>query len=390
MGPPGEGHYTVRVPKRYVFGAVLIALTFAVLEAGLRVADWHHRVRRASRQAFHFETTSGVRIDDAPGPLTMTLDPVLGFSLRAGQSAAGVTINGRGFRDRERTQGKPDGVRRVVVLGGSAVFGFRVSDDEAIFTRVLERRLAEVLGPAHPIEVLNVGVPGYASTQETILLATKIMDDAPDLVVLFDGWNDFYTAGNTPEGRSIVNLAFVQTEDAIVRGELPAWSLLRCSAIWRDMERQARRFHATAVLPGPERTFKTFSDHPEGPSLYRRELAHACRIARASGAGVLIVPQPELFQRTGDIPSDERSLRERQQPGYPEYARARYPDYVAAAREVAVSEKTGFLDGTRIFDSADGEVFIDFVHFNARGHALVAAALQPAILEALHLDAGGR
>lgn len=384
--PPDEGEYTIRLPKRYVFAAVLLALTFALFEAGQRVSDWRHRMRRASEQGFHFETTSGVRFDEASGPLAMTLDPVLGYSMRGAQSAAGVTINDRGFRDRDRVERKPDGVRRVVVLGGSAVFGFKVSDDQSLFTRVLERRLAEALGPDRPIEVLNVGVPGYASTQEAILLATRVVDYSPDLVVLFDGWNDFWTAGNTPVDRPIASMVFVQTEAAILQGERPAWGLLRSSAFYRGLERLARRWNAAAASRGTDRAFGTYYDHPDALPLYRRELVHACRIARACGARVLLVPQPELFQRSGAIPSDETTLRNRQQPGYAEYARARYQAYVATAREVADSEGADFLDGTRIFDATGDHLFLDFVHFNAEGHALVAAALQPAILKALRLD----
>jgi lysophospholipase L1-like esterase len=384
--PAGEGDYTVRVPKRYVFVAVLLALTLAVGEAAERVAEWRHRMRRAGEQGFHFETTSGVRFADAHGPLAMTLDPLLGYSLRGGQSAVGVTINSRGFRDRERAQRKPDGVVRVVVLGGSTVFGFGMPDDESLFTRVLERRLAGALGPDRPLEVINAGVPGYTSTQEEILLANKVMDYAPDLVVLFDGWNDFWTAGNSREDRPIVNLAFPQMEDAILRGEHPGWNLLLDSAIVRSLARLAQGWNGSAARPKADQAFGIFHDHPEALPLYRRELVLACRTARASGVGVLLVPQPELFQRSGTIPPAETALRGRQQPGYADYARTRYPDYVTVARDIAAAEKAGFLDGTRIFDTEGEQVFLDFVHLNARGHALVAAALQPAVLEALKVD----
>jgi lysophospholipase L1-like esterase len=374
------------VPKRYVFAAVLVALILVVLEAGERVSEWRHHRRRTAEQGFHFETSTGVRIGDAPGPLAMTLDPVLGFTVRGGQSLVGVSVNARGFRDRERAPRKPDGVTRVLVLGGSAVFGYGVYDGESLFTRVLERRLADALGPGRPIEVLNAGVPGYDSTQETILLATKLLDYSPDLVVMFDGWNDFFTAGNTPENKPIANLAFLQTEQALLRGERPGWSLLRCSALVRGLERLAHDWTQAAAKPVPDHVFGMFHDHPDALPLYRRQLAQACRTARGSGARVLLVPQPELFQRSGPIPSGETAMRERQQPGYAEYARARYPDYVAAARDVAVSEGADFLDGTRVFDAAGDKCFLDFVHFNERGHALVASVLQPAILKALRLE----
>jgi hypothetical protein len=39
-----------------------------------------------------------------------------------------------------------------------------------------------------------------------------------------------------------------------------------------------------------------------------------------------------------------------------------------------------------VFDAAGDKCFLDFVHFNERGHALVASVLQPAILKALRLE----
>ena len=52
-----------------------------------------------------------------------------------------LTINSKGLRDREHEYEKPDGVRRILVLGDSYVWGYGVADDE-VFTEVLEPDLA--------------------------------------------------------------------------------------------------------------------------------------------------------------------------------------------------------------------------------------------------------
>ncbi|MED5446722.1 MAG: hypothetical protein VYA62_00745, partial [Planctomycetota bacterium] len=71
--------------------------------------------------------------------------------------------NSLGFRGRESTEAKPDGHRRLVVLGDSFVAGVGVSDD-AIFTERLADDLAE-----NQIDVVNVGRAGTSTIREVTL-----------------------------------------------------------------------------------------------------------------------------------------------------------------------------------------------------------------------------
>jgi hypothetical protein len=88
--------------------------------------------------------------------------------------------NSQGFRDREHSLEKPEGVFRMLVLGDSITQGLGVRDDEAVFTSVLERELNERSDGR--FEVLNFGVSGYNTQQEVETLRQKGLDYAPDLV----------------------------------------------------------------------------------------------------------------------------------------------------------------------------------------------------------------
>ena len=384
---PGEGHFKIHLPKRFVYPLIAIGLILAILEAGQRVSDWYYSVAHARGGGFHLETSRGYAFDDASGPLILALDPVLVYRARPDQRAAGIAINSRGFRDLERPRAKPPGVTRVVILGGSSVFGVGMLDDERLFTRVLERRLRGLAREGREIEVWNAGTIGYNSTQELVLLTTEILDDSPDLVVVFDGWNDFWIAAHTPLDRDPQSPIFDKEEAAIVRSGHPVQDVLHLSAAYRSLERRLAALGGMlASSSGAGADYGAFHDHPLGLPLYRHNLERACRIVRAGGAPVLIVPQPEIFQRPDPIPAGERSLRASQPRGYEALSRAIYPRYVAAAREAAQAAGAAFLDGSRLFDGADEEVFVDFVHFNARGHELVAAGLLPAVARALGIN----
>ncbi len=94
-----------------------------------------------------------------------------------------LSYNAHGYRPPDHTYEKPDGVLRVVVLGDSYTDGSEVGDQET-FTWHLQQRLAGV-------EVINLGVYGYSTTQELITLDHVGFKYAPDLVLLVTTTNDY-------------------------------------------------------------------------------------------------------------------------------------------------------------------------------------------------------
>ena len=96
-------------------------------------------------------------------------------------NSVGVSHNSRGFRDSPRgSKTKP----RLLVIGDSFVWGFDVEQEER-FTELLQERIPEW-------EVINLGVSGYGTDQEFLLLKREFDNYQPDLVLLvFTGRNDF-------------------------------------------------------------------------------------------------------------------------------------------------------------------------------------------------------
>ncbi|MFN8009434.1 MAG: SGNH/GDSL hydrolase family protein [Terriglobia bacterium] len=98
-------------------------------------------------------------------------------------------INALGFRGPEIIRNKPAGRTRIVVLGGSSAWGFGCTSDDRTVPGRLQSILHEQL-PGQDIEVINAGQIGYDSTQELIYFHRSIRALNPDLVLLFDGYND--------------------------------------------------------------------------------------------------------------------------------------------------------------------------------------------------------
>ena len=86
------------------------------------------------------------------------------------------TNNALGLRGKETTREKPTGVRRVVMVGGSTVYGALADDDETIAVQ-LEMILRQQFGPN--VEVLNAGVPGYDSMREAASTELNVLSFDP-------------------------------------------------------------------------------------------------------------------------------------------------------------------------------------------------------------------
>jgi hypothetical protein len=103
-----------------------------------------------------------------------------GWAYRAGAKASmhGVwtTINSRGYRGEEHPREKTPGRTRIVMLGDSVLFGPQVTDEET-FASLLESRTRRY-------EVINLGVEGYGTDQELLLLEREALGYEPDLVIL--------------------------------------------------------------------------------------------------------------------------------------------------------------------------------------------------------------
>lgn len=97
-------------------------------------------------------------------------------------------VNGRGWRDRERTFDNPSGAFRVLVLGDSNAFGYIVPG-RALYNRVLEDRLR---ADGYDAEVLIMGNAGWGTDQALEALRREGLRYRPDVVVLHFSETDIH------------------------------------------------------------------------------------------------------------------------------------------------------------------------------------------------------
>jgi tetratricopeptide (TPR) repeat protein len=160
------------------------------------------------------------------GAYRRSKNPRLGFELRpdfAGDPTRPypgcVTTNSHGQRDLQRTFAKPEGSRRVILLGDSVVEGHDIADLDDTISRQLERFFDG------STEVLNFGVSGYCTRAEVELLETKGLRFDPDDVVLVFVENDYNDFNRKELELAAARPRFV--EEAFVRSHLFRFACLR-------------------------------------------------------------------------------------------------------------------------------------------------------------------
>ncbi|MCC6407478.1 MAG: SGNH/GDSL hydrolase family protein [Planctomycetes bacterium] len=127
-------------------------------------ADWHGTIHRPS-------STPGLAYELAPG-----LD----------QQSLGVRVvtNSLGMRDREPLAQTTPGLFRVLAVGDSVTFGYRVEEANCFATELEGLLGASPLANGRVFDVLNVGVSGYSTRDELAAFEGKWLALEPRLVLL--------------------------------------------------------------------------------------------------------------------------------------------------------------------------------------------------------------
>ena len=98
-----------------------------------------------------------------------------------------VTINSDGFRGQEISKANDNNLYRIFTVGGSTTFGSGVMDDQT-FPFYLQERFKE--SAINNVEVINAGIGGAWSLNEIKLVKERLLEYDPNLIIVYDGWND--------------------------------------------------------------------------------------------------------------------------------------------------------------------------------------------------------
>ncbi len=99
-----------------------------------------------------------------------------------------LKFNSEGFRGDNFSKERSSDVYRIFVVGGSTILSADTSNETTI-PSILQKML-ELENSEKKIEVINAGISGGNSLTELELIKSKLVNYKPDLIIMYDGWND--------------------------------------------------------------------------------------------------------------------------------------------------------------------------------------------------------
>jgi lysophospholipase L1-like esterase len=289
-------------------------------------------------------------------PEVFDQDADLFWRLRPNQTVTSRFFEGRTYRindDGLRGPAIPaiKSRRRVLLLGNSCTFGWGVARDST-FASMLQQRLGD------DYLVINAGIPGYSSLQGRRFLERDLVFLQPDFVVAMFGWNDQWAAASEIADKDQPHRSrwLVAIQNRLAR--LHTYRLLK--KLLLDM-----------TMPPPDDLFDrhapvyrvSFDD-------YYANLREICQTADRFNAQCILMTEPQPSNLSYGVEVS----------GHP--AVLRHQQYNATVRALAQAEGLPLVDAARAFDDHDNlydNVRKDYIHFNARGHALIARLLEAKI-----------
>ena len=270
-----------------------------------------------------------------------------------------VHLNALGLRGPDVALAKPAGVRRLLVLGGSFVFGWGLPDDQIWTTR-----LGDALSADRLVQVINGGRNGGTINWATMAWIRLSRRTAFDGVLLLSTYNN----------RTLVDVDGRPTWPAIAEYYLYNSSLLYV-ALEEKVGQLRRQTADYQHRQAPVRVSSASLDNWR--ALYRRRLEQVATVCRERGARLIVGAEPQRFY--------DRAL-DSLEPGDAVVA-SRLLQRVAEGRTISRSELEWLLQSVQIEEmrtlASHGDArFIDSAN-------ALPSDKSPWMIDEIHLNEGG-
>ncbi|HLD29149.1 MAG TPA: SGNH/GDSL hydrolase family protein [bacterium] len=323
--------------KRFIFALLHLLIILGLAEFLLRTFD----VSRLMDADFRFYIR---RVDNDLEKDFNREDSLLMWSLRPGydDGEGYIKINSRGFRDREYKFKKDKRVFRILCLGDSTTWGYRLLLSET-YHSLLEDRLNREYGGKLRFEVINFGVTGYSTFQSLMQLQYRGLKYKPDIVT-------YYGLSNDPTRR------FSYSDSQIMSGKVPVFIRMFLNGFLLKLStyRILRKIFLYALRRNPQ-TRKSLTPRVS-PEEFKKNILLINSLCRNRDIPFALFSQPfcrrksVAFARFADVTRYKRDLEE-----------------IAAENRIPVitipEMESDSLEASAYFD--------DSSHPNAPGHAVI-------------------
>jgi len=345
--------------KRRVAYALVIYLAFVLILVAIEVGTRLTMPHLSSLDLFVSTSQQKAQVADEKQSGIFEGDPLLLWRLKPNLDHAiwdftVLSTNSEHFRvvgPSRSMQSRQPGAIRIVCLGDSVTFGYRVPavwPDHPFeydptwlpYPMLLEKELGAA-NPGRTIEVVTMAVPGYTSHQGLAWLRRDIKTLKPDLIIASFGWND-------------ASLSDVPDHEAI----RTSWSAV---SLRRLIDYSQAFAHATRWLRAREALKRNPRPTSRVPAEdYAANLLAMIKLAEAQGAGAIVIAAPYRDV----VPTAPEGVL--------------MPRYREALRATMAQHRVPFLEILELTEKAypsNEGWFGERIHPNHMGHRLIASEL---------------
>ena len=242
-------------------------------------------------------------------------------------------INSHGFRGPEISEWKPDNTFRVFVVGGSTTFGSGVNDANTI-PFLLQKKLDEK-NYDQTIEIINAGFSGATSIEEVKLIKEKLLKFAPDLIIVYDGYND------------------------------------------------VKSYHGENINPEDSQ----FSVKNSSPINWKTNWIELCKFGEAHNFKTIVTLQPFLGIGNKLLTDNEYAMQKGY--GFSTILDEYYVNYVEQLDEIN-QNCTAAYDLRYVFDTYLGSIYWDYVHVGNSGNEIIAKIFYEIVNDDIKNNSNGK
>ena len=319
----------------------------------------------------------------------------LGYVPASNIQHAATNHNQLGFRGGPVSAEKPAGVYRIVAVGGSTTYSVHTDDDSDSYPHLLAEHLREN-GFSHA-EVINAGVPGFTSYHNFMNVAFRVLPLKPDLIILYQGFNDIDSRFVYPHARYLGDNSGAETPTVADQFMPAIWEYSTALRIL-GIRAGYTVSHGDLDLIGNRRAGSNFAlefkrqvnrrTYPSGifeevsaaqmmegnpPIHFERNLLNILSIAASHEVDVLLVTMAmsnDFHERTGSSKSRFYSN---------EVYTSEMARHNEITRRLAESTETPILDMAAEFPD-NPALFTDGLHMNVDGNRMRAQLIGDAVI----------
>ncbi len=351
----------VSYKKQFLFGIFLILIVLVAVEGASRVYLSHsvECIFMKSDAYSHLDNDKKRKMCDDYNNVIRYRLPYRNFE--PNQHFETYNINNEGFRGPEISKEKLENTYRIFVVGGSTTFGSGSTSDTTTIPGYLQKEFDNV-NLDFKVEVINAGQMGMYSWGETQIVKNSLVHYDPDLIIVYDGYNDMVKRYSVLRDGTTANSAFDEFWDKL-RVHISYYkTFIAAYKIQNSLEREV-------VANGIIKHKESFQNKiPEKASIWTIRMKEICEIGKNKNFETIFFLQPILDPDKKPLTDFEQKHSRK---NLIEPVSSSYQHYVDELDEVR-KYCTGATNLSNVFNGISEPLFTDYAHLADRGNQIVA------------------